>query len=198
MKTPVSAEAIKQLFTEARSYHSWSDKPVSDAMLRELYEVFKWGPTSVNANPARFLAVRSEEQKAKLITTMGENNAKQVLAAPVTIVVAYDEQFHQKLDTLFPAYDVKPYFAGDANAKVAYDTAFRNSSFQGAYLMLAARALGLDVGPLSGFDNAKVDELFLKGTTWKSNFLCMVGFGTQEGLYPRGPRLEFGEAVKIV
>jgi 3-hydroxypropanoate dehydrogenase len=196
MRKPISEESLKQIFTEARSYHSWSNQPITEEDLRRLYEVFKWGPTSVNSNPARFIAIQSDEAKEKLYPALSESNRPQVKAAPATIIVAYDENFVETLGELFPAYPVRNYF--DGNKQLIYDTAFRNSSFQGAYLMLAARALGFDIGPLSGFDNKMVDETFLKGTSLKSNFLCMVGHGTSEGLYPRGPRLKFEESFKII
>lgn len=196
MRQPLSADALKQIFTEARSYHAWQPTPVTPAEIEALYELFKWGPTAVNAMPARFVVVQSEEAKARLVPAMMPNNRPQIQQAPATVIIAYDEKFYEKLDQLWPAYDMKPYFLN--NPQGTFELAFRNSSFQGAYLMLAARALGLDVGPLSGFDNAMVDALFLEGTGHKSNFICMIGHGKAEGLYPRGPRLSFAQSIKIV
>ncbi|WP_437999321.1 malonic semialdehyde reductase [Sorangium sp. So ce185] len=189
-------EALRQIFTEARSYHDWTEQDVTDDDLKAIYELFKWGPTSVNSMPARFLNIRSKEAKEKLYPALMESNRRQVERAPATIVIAYDERFYERLDELWPAFDVKPYFT--SNLQLSYETAFRNSSLQGAYLMLAARALGFDVGPLSGFDNALVDEAFFKDTSLRSNFICMVGHGRPEGLYPRGPRLSYETSVRTI
>ena len=196
MKKPISPEAIKQLFTEARSYGAWQAKPVPESVLHDIYEMAKWGPTSVNANPMRIAFVTSEQGKAKLIPSLMGGNVDQVKSAPVTAIIAQDMKFYEQLGKLFPAADVKGMFAGNAALNEA--TAFRNSSLQGAYFILAARALGLDTRPMSGFDNAKVDEAFFQGTTWKSNFICNVGYGDDTKLYPRGPRLDFDEVCKIV
>jgi 3-hydroxypropanoate dehydrogenase len=193
---PLNQEAIAQLFTEARTHHAWLPKDVSDETLKQLYDVTKWGPTSVNAGPMRVLFVKSKPEKEKLLPALMGSNVGQVQEAPVTAIIAFDEKFYDQLPKLFPAFDARSMFAND---KVMSEvTAFRNSSLQGAYLMLAARALGLDVGPMSGFDNAKVDEAFFSGTSWKSNFICTLGYGDASKLYPRGPRLEFNEACKIV
>jgi 3-hydroxypropanoate dehydrogenase len=188
--------ALAQLFTNARSHHRWTNQQVDDATLHRLYELFKWGPTSVNANPARVVFVRGEAAKQRLYPALMESNVAQVQSAPVTAIVCYDEAFPTTLPRLFPAFDAKPLF--DASAQLTYDTAFRNSSLQGAYLIVAARALGLDVCPMSGFDNSKVDAEFLAGTTWRSNFLCVIGHGDTSGLYPRGPRLGFDEACLVL
>jgi len=196
MHTSLSQAALAQLFTEARTHHAWTDKRVDEATLRQLYELFKWGPTSVNSNPGRVIFLQSPEAKARLYPALMGSNVAQVQSAPVTAIVCYDEAFPNTLPRLFPAFDAKPLF--DADTQLTYDTAFRNSSLQGAYLVLAARALGLDVCPMSGFDNAKVDAEFLSGTTWRSNFLCVLGYGETAGLYPRGPRLEFEEACLVV
>jgi len=195
MNQPLDSKVLAQLFTEARSHHHWTDRPVTDADLQKIYDLFKWAPTSVNSMPARFIAVRSNEAKQKLLPALMESNRAQVLQAPVSVIIAYDEKFYEKLDKLWPAYDVKPYFTQDA--KTSFDTAFRNSSMQGAYFMLAARSLGFDVGPLSGFNNGTLDEIFFKGTSLKSNFICMVGEGDPKGLYARGPRLDFEESFEI-
>lgn len=196
MNQALPKESIQQLFTEARTHHHWQNKPLSDEVLKSLYELTKWGPTSVNAGPMRILFLKSPESKEKLFPALMGSNVEQVKTASVTAIVAYDEKFYDHLPKLFPAFDARPLFVGN---KQAIDvTALRNSSLQGGYFMLAARALGLDVGPMSGFDNGKVDEIFFKGTSWRSNFLCNIGYGDAEKLYPRGPRLSFEEACKIV
>ena len=195
MHAPVAKVSLAELFTDARTHHVWQQKDVSDELLMQMFDLAKWAPTSVNSLPARFLFVKSQAAKAKLIPALAESNVPQVAQAPVTVIVAYDERFFDELPTLFPAFDAKSMFA--SNPALSEQTAFRNGSLQGAYFMLAARALGLDVGPMSGFDNAKVDEAFFKGTSWKSNFLCNVGYGDAEKLFPRGPRLSFEQACKI-
>jgi 3-hydroxypropanoate dehydrogenase len=192
----ISKEALSQLFTEARTHHAWTDKPVSDELLHSIYEITKWGPTSMNSTPMRVVFIKSEAQKEKLYPALMGANTDQVKAAPVTAIIAFDEKFFDLLPKLFPVYDAKPMF--ESNKDLSQTTAMRNSSLQGAYLMIVARALGLDVGPMSGFDNAKVDEAFFKGTTWKSNFICALGHGDATKLYPRGPRLDFDVACKIV
>jgi 3-hydroxypropanoate dehydrogenase len=196
MRTPISNEAIKQLFTEARTHHAWLDKKVSDETLRELYELTKWGPTSVNSLPMRIVFIRSQEQKEKLLPYLFGGNVAQVKAAPVTAILAYDRKWYDRLPELFPHADVRPMFAN--NEALAERSALQNGSLQGAYFMLAARALGLDVGPMAGFDNAKVDEAFLKDVGWKSNFLCNLGYGEDTKLHPRGPRLDFDFASRLV
>jgi 3-hydroxypropanoate dehydrogenase len=195
MSTSVTRQALQQIFTEARTHHAWLDTPVSDAQLQEIYDLAKWGPTSVNCVPMRVVFVKSQAAKEKLLPALMGSNPDQVRAAPVTAIIAYDEKFYEELPTLFPAFDAKSLFVG--NASYIEQTAFRNSSLQGAYFMLAARALGFDVGPMSGFDNAKVDEAFFHGTSWKSNFICNVGHGDASKLYPRGPRLDFEKACRI-
>ena len=195
MNKSISKEAIQQIFTDARTHHHWKNTPVSQDLLKELYDLTKWGPTSVNAGPLRVLFVMSPEGKEKLVPCLMGSNVDQVRAAPVTAIIAQDQKFFDHLPKLFPAFDAKPMFS--SNVELSESTAFRNSSLQGAYLMLAARSLGLDIGPMSGFDNAKVDEAFFKGTSWKSNFLCNLGYGDAEKLYPRGPRLSFEEACKF-
>lgn len=187
--------ALEQLFTEARTHHAWRQKPVEDDVLRSLYDLAKWGPTSVNSQPARLVFVKSKEAKERLLPALQGSNVEQVKAAPVTVIVAHDERFYDHLPILFPAFDAKPLFA--SNEAMSRESAFRNGTLQGAYLMLAARALGLDVGPMSGFDNSKTDEAFFKGTSWKSNFLCNIGFGDVSKVYPRGPRLSFEQACRI-
>lgn len=196
MNMPVSKEALQQIFTEARTHHGWLENPVSDAQLQEIYNLAKWGPTSVNSLPMRIEFVKSSAAKEKLLPTLQGSNVEQVKAAPVTAIIAFDEKFYDELPTLFPAFDAKSLFV--SNAAFSERTAFQSGTLQGAYFMLAARALGFDVGPMAGFDNAKVDDAFFKGTSWKSNFLCNIGYGDDSTLYPRGPRLSFEQACKIV
>ncbi|QNM97678.1 malonic semialdehyde reductase [Chitinimonas koreensis] len=195
MKTPLDSAALDQLFREARTYNAFSDQPVSDETLHALYDLLKWGPTSANASPARFVFVRSDEAKKLLEPALSEGNRAKTLAAPVTVIVAHDLAFYDRLPELFPHTDARSWFAG--NDAVIQTTAFRNGSLQGAYLMLAARALGLDCGPMSGFDNAKVDAAFFAGSTIKSNFLINLGYGVAEGLFARNPRLAFEDACRI-
>ena len=192
---PLDDQALDQLFRAARTQNKWQDRPVPDAKLQELYELLKWGPTSANSSPARFVFVRTPEGKAKLKEALSAGNMEKTMAAPVTAIVCYDSYFYDKLGQLFPHADAKPWFT--SSPEFAEKTAFRNGSLQGAYLMLAARAVGLDVGAMSGFDNAKVDELFLFGTGWKSNFLVNLGYGDPAGLFPRSPRLSFDEAARL-
>ena len=192
---PLDDRALDQLFRAARTQNKWQDRPVPDAKLQELYELLKWGPTSANSSPARFVFVRTPEGKAKLKEALSAGNMEKTMTAPVTAIVCYDSYFYDKLGQLFPHADAKPWFT--SSPEFAEKTAFRNGSLQGAYLMLAARAVGLDVGAMSGFDNAKVDELFLFGTGWKSNFLVNLGYGDPAGLFPRSPRLSFDEAARL-
>ncbi|MEN9500633.1 MAG: putative malonic semialdehyde reductase RutE [Pseudomonadota bacterium] len=192
---PLDDRALDQLFRAARTQNKWQDRPVPDAKLQELYELLKWGPTSANSSPARFVFVRTPEGKAKLKEALSAGNLEKTMTAPVTVIVCYDSFFYDKLGQLFPHADAKPWFT--SSPEFAEKTAFRNGSLQGAYLMLAARAIGLDVGAMSGFDNAKLDELFLAGTGWKSNFLVNLGYGDPAGLFPRSPRLSFDEAARL-
>jgi 3-hydroxypropanoate dehydrogenase len=185
------------LFREARSHNKFTDQPVTDDELRALHDLLKQGPTSANCSPARFLFLRTEEAKQKLAPALSSGNHEKTMAAPVTAIVAYDPKFYEKLPRLFPHNpDAMSWFA--ANDSLAATTAFRNGTLQGAYLILAARALGLDAGPMSGFDNAMVDELFLADRGWRSNFLCNIGHGDPAGLYPRSPRLDFYEACTLL
>ncbi len=196
MKQALPPQTLQQLFTEARSHHSWTDKPVAEELLHSLYDLAKWGPTSVNCCPMRVVFVKSNAAKEKLIPALMGSNVEQIKAAPVTAIIALDQLFYENLPQLFPAFDAKPMFA--SNAALSETTAFRNSSLQGAYFILAARALGLDACPMSGFDNGKLDEAFFKGTSWKSNFICTLGYGDHSKLSPRGPRLDFATACKVV
>jgi 3-hydroxypropanoate dehydrogenase len=188
--------ALDRLFREARTQNKWLETPVPTEKLAELYDLLKWAPTSANASPARFVFITSAEAKAKLKHALSPGNVEKTMTAPVTVIVAHDLQFYDKLPVLFPHADAKSWFSG--NYALAETTAFRNGTLQGAYLILAARAVGLDVGAMSGFDNAKVDEMFFPGKPWKSNFLVNLGYGDPAGLFPRSPRLAFGEACEIV
>jgi 3-hydroxypropanoate dehydrogenase len=196
MPDKLSAPALDQLFVTARTRNGWSDRPVSDDQLRELYDLLKFGPTSANCCPARFVWVRSAEAKGRLAGFATPTNAPKILAAPVTVIVGYDLAFAEQMPKLFPARgeQMRTYFSDPA---LASTTAFRNGSLQGAYLIIAARALGLDCGPMSGFDNEAVDAEFFAGASIKSNFICSLGYGTDENLFPRNPRLTFEEAGRL-
>jgi len=188
--------ALAVLFREARTHHSWSDRPVSDETLHQLFELQEFGPTSGNGLPGRFVFVRTAEGKEKLKPALSAGNRAKTMAAPVTVIVAYDPHFYEFLPRLFPQADARSWFAG--NEALAEATAFRNSSLQGAYLIIAARALGLAAGPMSGFDNKTVDEAFLAPMGWKSNFLVNLGYGDATVLPPRNPRLAFDEACRLI
>jgi 3-hydroxypropanoate dehydrogenase len=185
-------DALKTLFTEARTQNHFSDAPVPEETLHQIYDLLKFGPTSANSSPARFVFLRSPESRQRLQPALSVGNVAKTMAAPVTVIVAYDPFFYDKLPKLFPHADARAWFAG--NAELAEETAFRNSTLQGAYLMIAARALGLDVGPMSGFDRAQLDRIFFAESGWKSNFLVNLGHGTNEGVFPRAPRLDFADA----
>ncbi len=189
-------QALAQLFTDARSHNGWLDKPVTDEQCQAIYELMKWAPTSANSSPARFVFVKSDEQKQKLLACMAEGNVAKVAAAPVTVIIGMDMEFYEKLPQLFPHTDARSWFAG--NEAVVQATAFRNSSLQGGYLMLAARALGLDCGPMSGFDAEKINQTFFAGTQVQVNFVCSIGYGDVSKLFGRSPRLSFSEACQIV
>lgn len=194
MSRILTDDALDQLFRTARTHNELGGE-VSDETLRQLYDLVKWAPTSANGSPARFVFVKSAQAKEKLRPALSEGNLAKTLAAPVTVIVGHDLEFYEKLPYLFPHADARSWFAG--NDEAIRTTAFRNGSLQGAYLILAARALGLDTGPMSGFDNAKVDEAFFAGTQIKSNFLVNLGVGQPEKLFPRSPRLPFDEAARI-
>ena len=189
-------ESLATLFTDARTHNEWFDTPVSDARLEMLYELMKWGPTSANCSPARIVFLRSTEAKARLLPAMSAGNQDKTRTAPVTAIIGMDMQFYDKLPLLFPHADAKSWFVG--NQAMIDATAFRNSSLQGAYLMLAARSIGLDCGPMSGFDAAKVDNEFFAGTSVKVNFICNLGHGNPAKLFPRSPRLAFDEACQLL
>jgi 3-hydroxypropanoate dehydrogenase len=197
LTTKLDSQSLDQLFLKARTHKTWTDRPVSDQQLRELYDLLKMGPTSANSGPARFVWVRSPEGKTRLAARASLGNQAAILAAPVTVIVGYDLDFAEKMPELFPARGEAAKAMFD-DEKVAYMTAFRNSSLQGAYLILAARALGLDCGPMSGFDNDAVDREFFAGTRIKSNFICSIGYGSGEAMYPRNPRLAFEAASREV
>lgn len=196
MSHELDAAALDQLFRTARTANDFHDTPVDEATLRALYDLVKWAPTSANSSPARFVFVTSQEAKAKLAPALSEGNLAKTLAAPVTAIIAYDLDFHEKLPYLFPHTDAKSWFDGPQENR--QKPAFLNSSLQGAYLILAARSLGLDAGPMTGFDAAKVDEAFFSGTALRTNFLINLGYGDTAGLFPRSPRLSFDEAARIV
>jgi 3-hydroxypropanoate dehydrogenase len=184
------------LFNEARTHNGWTDQPVSDDTLRELFDLLKMAPTSANCSPARFVFLRSAESRQRLAPALLPGNLEKTLAAPVTVIVAYDLAFFEQLPRLFPHADARSWFVG--NDELIRKTAFRNGTLQGAYLIMAARAAGLDCGPMSGFDNAKVDAEFFTGTSWRSNFLCNLGHGDPSRLFPRGPRFDFDDACRIL
>jgi 3-hydroxypropanoate dehydrogenase len=196
MKKPLDDAALNILFREARSYNRWSPEPIAEKTLHDLYDLLKLGPTSANCCPARFVFVTSASAKATLVGCVSPGNAVKTEQAPVTVIIGMDEKFYEKIPFLFPQ---KPQMADlFKDPAVAPTLMMRNASLQGAYLLLAARSLGLDCGPMSGFDNAKVDAAFFAGTSIKSNFICALGSGTTEALFPRNPRLPFDEACKII
>ncbi|MDX9994491.1 MAG: malonic semialdehyde reductase [Rhodocyclaceae bacterium] len=192
----LAAATLDQLFRNARTHNGWLDKPVPEALLKELHDLMKWGPTSANCWPLRVVYVKSPEAKARLLPLMMEGNRAKTEAAPVTAILGMDLDFPDTLPTLFPHTDAKSWFAG--NAPLIEATAFRNGSLQGAYFMLAARALGLDCGPMSGFDADQVNAEFFAGTNIRANFICNLGYGDAAALFPRSPRPEFDEVCKII
>jgi 3-hydroxypropanoate dehydrogenase len=185
----------EQLFDHARTQNGFTSEPVSDAQLHQLYDMMKWGPTSANTSPARIVFVRSPAAKEKLLACMSPGNVDKTRIAPVTAIIGMDMAFYEKLPQLFPHVDAKAWFVG--KKEFAATTAFRNSSLQGGYFIIAARAIGLDCGPMSGFDNAKVDAAFFAGTEIKSNFVCNLGHGDPGKVLQRNQRLTFEEACRI-
>ena len=192
----IDAAGLDLLFREARSQNKWKDEPVTDETIQALYDILKFGPTSANSSPARFVFVRTKEGKELLAPALSSGNLAKTMAAPVTAIVAYDPKFYEKLPKLFPHnLDAVNWFT--SNDSLAATTAFRNGTLQGAYLMIAARSLGLDIGGMSGFDNAKVDAAFFSYNGWRSNFLVNIGYGDPEGVFARSPRLDFDEACQF-
>jgi 3-hydroxypropanoate dehydrogenase len=189
--------ALDQLFRAARTHNGWQDRSVPDDLLHQVYDLMKWGPTAANSCPARIVFVRSPEAKEKLRPALAAGNVAKTMAAPATAIVAYDLEFYEKLPKLYPHTDARSWFAGKPEEHIRTN-AFRGGTLQGAYLIVAARALGLDCGPMGGFDNALVDAAFFPDGKVKSNFLCNLGYGDPAKLHPRNPRLDFGEACAIV
>ena len=205
MTTPLSNEALNLLFHQARTHNVWLDKPVSDDVLHELYDLMKWAPTSANSSPARILFLRTPESKKRLAPALSPANLDKTMQAPVTAIVGYDLKFYEQLPKLFPHNPTaREWFSN--SPQFAETSAFRNGTLQGGYMILAARALGLDCGAMSGFDNAKVDAEFFSGSAGnppsfldvKSNFLCNLGYGDASKLFPRSPRLAFDEACRLL
>jgi 3-hydroxypropanoate dehydrogenase len=194
---PLDATALDQIFREARTYNGWLDQPVSDEQLHAIWDLTKMGPTSANMQPARIVWVKSVEAKEKLAGLTGGTNPDKVRAAPVTAIIGYDIDFHEELPWLFPHTDARSWFTGDEAKRE--EAAFRNSSLQGAYFIIACRALGLDTGPMSGFDNAGVDAAFFADQPRvRSNFICSVGYGDPASIFDRSPRPDFGKFNRIV
>jgi len=192
----VSDECLDQLFLKARTHWVWRPEHVPLELLKELYNVARFGPTSANSSPARFVFLTTLQAKERLRQALSPTNVEKTMTAPVTVIVAWDSEFHDKLPQLFPARDMRSIFAG--NAALIHETAFRNGTLQGAYFMIAARGLGLDCGPMSGFDQQKVNAEFFPDGKWKANFLCNIGYGDPSKLFPRNPRLSFDEACRVL
>jgi len=196
VKNAIDENSLDVLFRQARTHNGWRDEPVDAGLLTDVWNLARMGPTSANCSPARIVFVVSNEAKEKLKPCLMEGNVEQTMTAPATAIVGHDLEFYERLPELFPHTDARSWFVGkEAHIRT---TAFRNGTLQGAYLMLAARALGLDCGPMSGFDNDKVDQAFFAGTSIKSNFLCNLGYGNPDTLRPRNKRLEFDEACSVV
>jgi 3-hydroxypropanoate dehydrogenase len=196
MTTTLDDNALAQLFTEAHTHASWQDKAIPEVLIKQLYDMVKLCPTSANCSPARFVFVTSQEGKQKLKPSLSSGNVEKTMTAPCTVIVAYDEEFYEELPTLFPYADAKSWFT--SSPKAAYETAMRNSSLQGAYLISASRALGLDTGAMSGFDANLLNETFFCENKWKVNFLINLGYGDGEKSHKRLPRLTFEQACKII
>jgi 3-hydroxypropanoate dehydrogenase len=196
MHSKLPDSALAQLFTEARTHNGWADREVPDALLREAWDLAKWGPTSANCLPLRALFLRSKEAKARLAPALLPGNVDKTVAAPAVAILGYDLDFYDLLPRLYPATDARSWFVG--NEPLIAETAFRNATLQGAYFLLALRAVGLDAGPMSGFDKARVDAEFFPYGEVKSNFLVNIGYGDPARLYPRGPRLGFDEIARIL
>jgi len=196
MNEALSAAALATLFTEARSQNGWLDKPVSDALLQEVYQLAALGPTSANCSPARIVFVRSPEARARLLPALSSGNVGKTESAPVTAIMAWDPAFYDALPELFPHGDARSWFT--SSPELAHETAFRNASLQAAYLVIACRALGLDTGPMSGFDPVKIEQEFLAEQGWKVNFLINIGYGDPGNLYGRLPRLPFDRTCRMI
>jgi 3-hydroxypropanoate dehydrogenase len=196
MTKALDQAAFEQLFLEARTQNAWKEGEVSDETLRRLFDIVKMGPTSANCSPARYVFVKSPEAKERLKPHLSGGNLEKTMSAPVTVIIANDMEFYEHLPKLFPHTDAKSWFT--SNDDLIRETAFRNATLQGGYMIIAARALGLDCGPMSGFDQAGVDEEFFKGTTYKSNFLLNLGHGDPSALFPRSPRFEFEDVASIL
>ena len=196
MAEALTASALATLFTEARTHNGWLDKPVTGEQLKTLYELARMGPTSANCSPVRIVFIQSQEAKAKLAPALSSGNLKKTMSAPVTAIIAWDPAFYELLPELYPSGDARSWFT--SSPQLAHDTAFRNSSLQAAYLIMACRSLGLDTGAMSGFDNAKVDETFLAQEGWKTNFLINIGYGDSSKVYPRAPRLDCVRACRVL
>jgi 3-hydroxypropanoate dehydrogenase len=194
--TSISDDALDQLFRKARTHSAWSREPVPTDLLRRIYELARLGPTSANGSPARFVFLTTPEAKARLKPALSPSSVEKTMSAPVTAIISWDTEFREKLPKLFPHADMRSYIVG--NQPLMDETAFRNSSLQAAYFILAARALGLDCGPMSGFDAGKVNAEFFPDGKWKVNLICNLGYGDAEKLFPRNPRLEFEEAATIL
>lgn len=195
MSTPISSTALEQLFHNARAHTHWQERPVSDETLHQLFDLLKLGPTSAKCSPGRFVFVKSADAKQRLKPCLPEGNVDKTMAAPVTVIVAMDTPFYEHLPQLFPHADARSWFEG--NEALIQTTAFRNSTLQGGYLILAARSLGLDCGPMAGFDHAKADAEFFPDGRFKSNFLVNLGYGEADKLHGRSPRFNFDEACSI-
>jgi 3-hydroxypropanoate dehydrogenase len=196
MSNSLNDAGLDLLFRNARTRNGWQDRPIPAETLKQLFDLLKWAPTAFNCQPARFVFVQSPEAKERLKPHLMSSNAAKSMKASACVIVAYDTQFYDYLPKNFPAYDAKPMFA--TNAELADATAKRNGSLQGGYFILAARSLGLDCGPMSGFNQQTLDADFFPDGRWKSNFLVNIGYGTDENLYPRNPRFEFDEACRIL
>jgi 3-hydroxypropanoate dehydrogenase len=196
MTTPLNDAALAQLFTQAHTHTTWQDKAIPETVLKQLYELVKFGSTSANCSPARFVFITSDSAKEQLKPCLSSGNIEQTMTAPCTVIIAYDSEFYEELPTLFPYADARSWFTSSPEA--AYETAMRNSSLQGAYLMSAARALGLDIGAMSGFNPEQLNNTFFADSNWKVNFLLNIGYGDGEKVYKRLPRLNFDQACKII
>ncbi len=192
----INDQALDIIFREARTHNGWEERAVSQTLMQAVYDLTKWAPTSANCSPARFVFVASPEAKARLKPHLSEGNVEKTMAAPCCVIIAHDMEFYQRLPELFPHTDAKSWFAG--NDALIKETAIRNGTLQGGYFLIAARALGLDCGPMSGFDAGGVNKEFFADTSYEANFLCNIGYGTDKDMFARSPRLEFDAACKVV